>query len=241
MSGERGSHLGYRTWFYSSYRSGFKGAAEDSGAARLDEVYGRFVKQVPDRVLELGAGAGEFVEWLKHKGVGEAWGVDGSAEQVEAARARNRDVRQGDLFEALAACEASSLDGLVALDVVEHLTRDQLVTLAAEANRVLTPGGRFLVQVPNGHALRVGPIWSSDLTHETLLSDETLAQLFAPVGMKVEAVWGVTPGFQKLSRAVRTILWKLVTLWPRFLDLLESGRQMRVYERVLCALIRKPE
>ena len=240
MSGDSGSQLGYRAWLYESYRSGFKGPAEDAGARRLDEVYGRFVKKPPTRVLELGAGAGEFVEWLSSRGVGEAWGVDNAAEQVEAARVRGRDVRRGDLFETLAACDDDSLEGLVALDVIEHLTRDQLIALAREASRVLAAGGVFLVQAPNGHALRVGPIWSSDLTHETLLSDETLAQLFAPVGMKLEEVWGVTPGFGKPTRAIRTILWKLATCWPRFLDLVEAGRQMRVYERVMCALIRKP-
>jgi SAM-dependent methyltransferase len=241
MSGEPNTQAGYRSLFYATYRSGFKGRAEDSGARRLGEVYGSFLESKLDRVLELGAGPGEFVEWLTQRGVSEAWGVDNSAEQVEAARSRGRDVRQADLFEALSSCPDRSLDGLVALDVLEHLTRDQLVVVAREASRVLMPGGLFLVQVPNGHALRVGPVWSSDLTHETLLSDETLAQLFAPVGMKVERVWGVTPGFGKLTRAVRTLAWKMLTLWPRTLDLLEAGRTARVYERVMCALIRKPE
>lgn len=236
------SQMNYREWFYGSYQTGFKQVApgEGHGLARLDELYGSFLSYGPKRVLELGAGTGEFVGWLKLRGVSEAWGVDFSKEQVLNARASGRDVREEDLFDALAACENGSLDGIAALDVLEHLTRDQLVQLALELSRVLAPGGVLLVQVPNGSAWRVEPIWLGDLTHETLLCDVSLAQLFAPVGMSLERAWGVTPGFGTPARAVRTILWKMVTVWPRTIDWLESGRSLKIYERNLCAIIRKP-
>ncbi|MFN2453696.1 MAG: class I SAM-dependent methyltransferase [Pyrinomonadaceae bacterium] len=230
---------GYRERLYGSYRSGFKGADADQGTARLNELYGRFLSRELTNVLELGAGTGEVVEWLGGHGVAKAWGVDFSAEQVAQAVARGRAVREANLFEALAGCADASLDGIIALDVLEHLTRDQLVLLADEVARVLVQGGAMLVQVPNGHAWRVAPVWSGDLTHETLLTDQTLAQLFVPTGMRVEAVWGVTAGRGKPTRAIRTALWKIITLWPKLIDTLEAGRPVRVYERVLCAIIRK--
>lgn len=231
----------YQGWLYGSYRSGFKRNSPNDGHGvdRLDELYATFLKSNPQRVLELGAGTGEFVAWLKLRGVAQAWGVDRSSEQVLGAASCGRDVREGDLFDALAACADGSLDGLAALDLLEHLTRDQLVRLARESSRVLVPGGVFLIQVPNGHALRVAPVWASDLTHETLLCEDTLAQLFAPVSMRLERVWGVTPGFGKPSRALRTILWKIVSVGPRLIDWLEAGRPVRVYERVLCAIVTK--
>src|SRR5207245_8568112 len=122
----------------------------------------------------------------------------------------------------------ASVDGLVAIDVLEHLTRNELVRLACEVHRTLRPGGRLLVQIPNGEALRPGPVWAGDLTHETLLSAGSLAQLLAPVGMQMVNVWGVTPGYCKVSRAVRTLLWKSLTLGPWLVDVIESVRAPRV-------------
>lgn len=229
----------YRGWLYGRYVTGAAAGAGRLDSRRMDELYGRFLTSRPRRVLEIGAGAGDVVAWLRERGVDDVWGVDTAVDQLDAASALGRDVRCSDLFEALAACDDGSLDGLVAIDVLEHLTRDELVRVATEAARVLAPGAAFLVQVPNGHALRVGPIWTGDLTHETLLSDVTLAQLFAPAGLTLESVWGVTPGYGKLSRAIRTVLWKLITVGARLVDILESGRTERVYERVFCALLRK--
>jgi SAM-dependent methyltransferase len=229
----------YREWLYGSYRSGFKGPSVSVDQRRLDELYRVFLARRPARVLELGAGAGDVVEWLRARGVKEAWGVDGSAEQVAEARTRGREVREGDLLEVLGACADASLDGLIALDVLEHLTRDQLVRLAMECARVLAPGGSLLVQTPNGQAWRVAPVWLGDLTHETLLCEATLSQLFAPAGMNVERAWGVTPGFGNPVRVLRTLLWHIMVIGPKFIDWLEAGRPLRTYERVFCALLRK--
>src|SRR5206468_3213772 len=114
--------------------------------ARLDELYAAFLSPPPRRALELGAGAGDVVAWLRDRGV-DAWGIDVAAEQVETACAQGRDVRQGDLLAALGALAPGEVDALLALDVLEHLSRDQLVGAAREAGRVLPSGGRFILQV----------------------------------------------------------------------------------------------
>src|SRR5437868_4688258 len=108
--------MSYRAYFYGSYRSAFKGegdARADHG--RLSELYGAYLAPGLTKVVDLGAGTGELVEWLARGGVREAWGIDGSAEQVARARALGRDVREGDLFEALEREGPGSIDGVTAL------------------------------------------------------------------------------------------------------------------------------
>src|SRR5262249_60164556 len=86
--------MSYREWLYESYRSAFKGPHAPVETARLDELYAAFLSPPPRRALELGAGAGDVVAWLRERGV-DAWGIDAAAEQVEAAGAHGRGVRRG--------------------------------------------------------------------------------------------------------------------------------------------------
>src|SRR5262249_10883649 len=210
--------MSYREWLYESYRSAFKGPHAPVETARLDELYAAFLSPPPRRALELGAGAGDVVAWLRERGV-DAWGIDAAAEQVEAACAHGRDVRRGDLLATLSALAPGEVDALLSLDVLEHLSRDQLVEAALTAGRVLPTGGSFLLLVPNGEALRPLPTYSADLTHETLLSVESISQLFAPAGLRIERVRGVTPGWQKPSRVVRSVLWRAIRAAARAVDL----------------------
>ena len=47
--------------------------------------------------------------------------------------------------------EDASLDTLTVIDTCDHLTEREIADLFAEANRVLKPGGHFIVRVPVGY------------------------------------------------------------------------------------------
>ena len=60
-------------------------------------------------------------------------GVDGSPEQVEAAKRLGvPGVEQGEVLETLAGLADGSQDCIVAFDVIEHFTRDELIGLVDE-------------------------------------------------------------------------------------------------------------
>jgi len=100
----------------------------------------RYLDRVPrsHRILDLGCGEGLLVEEYRQKGH-EIQGVD--------LNFASEHVTAGSITEIPAADE--SCDLVLALDVVEHLEFADQERAFAEMRRVLRPGGRALVTVPN--------------------------------------------------------------------------------------------
>jgi cyclopropane fatty-acyl-phospholipid synthase-like methyltransferase len=57
------------------------------------------------------------------------------------------------------------------MDVIEHLTRQELFDLLDSVYRVLAPGGVCLVHVPNAEGLYGMRIRYGDFTHELAFSE----------------------------------------------------------------------
>lgn len=105
----------------------------------------------PDtRILDAGCGSGRnLVELLRY---GSATGIELASASLEKARARGAgEVVAGSLEEPLPFADAS-FDLAVALDVLEHLRDDTLAW--RELARVVSPGGRLVVTVPQYAWLR---------------------------------------------------------------------------------------
>ncbi|HBD12395.1 MAG TPA: hypothetical protein DCZ13_09625, partial [Porticoccaceae bacterium] len=118
-------------------------------------------------VLDLGCGHGALLHFAREAGYTNLRGVDGSPQQVVAARRLGIEgVEEGDLRDALAAQPDASLDVVIAFDVIEHFTRDELLPFVDEVHRVLKAGGRWIIHVPNGESPFFGSIRYGDLTHE---------------------------------------------------------------------------
>ena len=76
------------------------------------------------------------------------------AEQVELAqRLGVPEVQQDDFNSYLECAEASSLNVVLLMDVLEHLTRSELFDTLDEVFRILKPGGRCIAHVPNAEGL----------------------------------------------------------------------------------------
>jgi len=90
-------------------------------------------------VLDIGCGRGEFLALLGASGI-SARGVDTNREMVAAARERGLDVVESDALTYLESIPDGSLGGLMASQVVEHLTPPYLVRLLAAAYLKLRPG-----------------------------------------------------------------------------------------------------
>ena len=165
-----------------------------------------------DRVLDLGCGSGRFLVWNTLPGI-HLVGIDVSPHFALEAR-NNVDLLLGDLRRL--PIEDGAFSKAYSFDVLEHLSRDDLVSMLDEANRVLEPGGRLFVysHVRQNSILAIGlrainrlasgleAIGLLDLAHERLrksdhrnpLADiDDLHSLVAVAGFSVRRIRYYTP------------------------------------------------
>lgn len=159
-------------------------------AAALRGKYGRTYLpwQGEGRLLDFGCGQGEFLATMVAAGW-KAEGLDLSPDAVDAAAERGLKINLGTLPGA--DLPGESYDVLTLWQSLEHVPSPS-ATLH-EARRLLRPGGRLLVCVPQLDGLTArafGPAWYPlglplHLTHFTRA---TLARHVAAAGFEVEAV-----------------------------------------------------
>lgn len=190
------------------------------------------------RILELGCGHGALLFFAREAGYGNVAGVDGSPAQVAAARQLGiAGVVHGDLLPTLKATAPASQDAVVAYDVIEHLTRDELLDMADEVARVLKPGGRWIIHAPNGLSPFCGVMTYGDLTHEQAFTPESLTQLFLACGFRSAEFYEDPPAAHGPASTMRALLWKLVRQVMRFALVVETGMtQYRVFTINLIAV-----
>ncbi|MCB0337493.1 MAG: methyltransferase domain-containing protein, partial [Bdellovibrionales bacterium] len=110
--------------------------------------YVDFFRNAPGTVLEIGPGRGELLELFKEQGIA-ARGLDYDQAMVEHCTAKGLEVVQGDAIEYLMSLSDKSLGGLIAVQVVEHLTREQLLLLCEQCARTINTGGRVIFETIN--------------------------------------------------------------------------------------------
>lgn len=175
---------------YGAFEDAFRGERE-----RVRTSLQRYLQYFPSPeagpVVDLGCGRGEFLEILAEAGIA-ALGIELDAERVADCRARSLDVRQGDVLAALEAMPDRSLGGVVAFQVVEHLTLAKTVRLLAQARLKLRPGGCLIVETVNVASLiTFSRAWSIDPTHRQPLHPLTLRFLVEQAGFApAEIVFG---------------------------------------------------
>lgn len=176
-------------------------------------------------ILEIGCGHGAFLHFMRQAGYRNASGVDGSAEQVrEAQRLGIPGVAQADLTEHLKGLPDNSLDVLVAIDVIEHFTKDELSSLADEFYRVLKPGGRLISHQPNGEGPFGSFIRHADFTHETTFTSRSIAQLLLSSNFRKVASYEDKPVIHGIKSLVRHVLWQFfLRQIYRFARIVETG------------------
>jgi cyclopropane fatty-acyl-phospholipid synthase-like methyltransferase len=179
-----------RADFYESYGA-FKDYATPGLKAkhirRYDALFWDPAGCAPDmRVLELGCGLGQFLLYLRAKGVGDFLGID----QDAAIEAHLPDAVHGHFkccdIETFLSAEPFSgpYDRIVLFDVLEHFTAADGAALLGRLGKILTLGGRIVVKVPN-----MGSPWGAqhqygDLTHKCAYTPKSLRQLALSAGLR---------------------------------------------------------
>lgn len=140
------------------------------------------------RVLDVGCMFGFLLDEAKDAGL-ETWGIELAPEPAAAARARGHHITTGELEDHVAAHPDVRFDAIFAQHVVEHLPDP--VGFFVTAARLLVPGGRLVVGVPNFSARlrRVAPDswgWYQVPLHLHHFTPTSLRALATTAGFTVE-------------------------------------------------------
>jgi 2-polyprenyl-3-methyl-5-hydroxy-6-metoxy-1,4-benzoquinol methylase len=161
-------------------------------------------------VMDIGCGQGELVRLLHADGY-EAEGVDVSPEQVAFAQENGLDqVSLGD-YRIMLTERGSRLAAVTATDLLEHLTKDEVLLTFDRVIEALAPGGVFVARVPNAVSPLGGHIQYGDFTHESSFTARSVRQLAAAAGFCSVTVRPCDPLAHGLMSAARLAAWKLVS------------------------------
>ena len=174
----------YRT--YASFKSWDGAAGPGDDTTYAVEVMRAGLKP-RSMILEIGFGEGRFLDWVAREGH-NVTGVELIEDLVTSARRRGHKAFHGTAQSVLGATE-DRFDLIVAFDVFEHLTADELLDLMCFAKAILAPGGRILARFPNGSSPFGIHIQNGDFTHMLALTGERMMQITHAAGMKVTGVY----------------------------------------------------
>ncbi len=236
----------YRTRIYNAYvNARHKVLAPDSLAGlkpRLPMlqklVRQHFPPDVNAVILELGCGHGAMIHVARQMGYRNMHGVDGSPEQVTAARRLKIDgVLQGDVMEVLSRQPDGSVNCMVAFDLIEHFTKNELLGMVDEVCRVLKPGGRWIIHTPNAESPFGNRMLFGDFTHELAFTRTSLAQLLLSSGFSSVTCFEDQPVVHGIKSAGRWALWKMFRNLLRLYVAAEtgdSGRDAIFSQNLIC-------
>jgi 2-polyprenyl-3-methyl-5-hydroxy-6-metoxy-1,4-benzoquinol methylase len=201
-----------RDRLYESYVSQHAGRSTGE-ATRL--AYQRSIRPLlPPRaagpVVDIGCGAGQLVRCLLDDGY-EASGVDISPEQVAEAQQDGLDVvSHGDYLKILQD-HPGQFAAVTATDLLEHLTKPEVLTTFDAVATALRPGGRFIARVPNAVSPFGGFYRYGDFTHENWFTAASVRQLAAAAGLGAVTVTGCPPPAHGLVSAARVAVWRPIS------------------------------
>ena len=207
-----------------------------------DTLYGRHLAGV-DRealVMEVGAGAGHFLAYLRRRGFQRLIGVDLADDLVREARAQGLEVAHGDALVHLAGLPENSCGAVVAIDVIEHFTKPELLNFLREAMRVLQPGGVLLLQTVNGEGLFPGQVMFGDLTHETILNPVSLGRTLTLTGFGAATFLETGPLGVGWKDDLRRWLWRAIKGMLNFIRWVEARKRQDVWTENMICCCRKP-
>ena len=187
-------------------------------------------------ILELGCGHGRVLCYLRTKGFTNAKGIDVSEEQIVLARKDGCNAEQADVLEYLKDQAPASLDCVIAIDFVEHFTKEELLRLFELLHTTMKSGGVLVLQTVNGEGLFPRQIIYGDLTHMTILSPGSMGQLLSATGFHDMKYFECAPLASGIKGMIRANGWKIIRAGANAIRKIESNKTQSVWtENFICS------
>ncbi|MEI7997046.1 MAG: class I SAM-dependent methyltransferase [Methylococcaceae bacterium] len=242
----------YRNILYNTYvskRHVSEGIAYDESNYQRWAVFARkrFQGWLPDNqdavCLDLGCGHGNFLYLLEQAGYTNLVGVDLSKEQLQLALLRCPSATLiEDNIKSYLSNNKQLFDLIGCLNVIEHLSKEELFGFLDLLVKNLKPGGRVIFETPNAESPWFGAVAYGDLTHEWFFTPGSLADTLSQVGLiKYEARSTMQTDFSSVKRIIRTLVWGIIKYGCVLWNMTETGSKISgIYTRVFVATAVKP-
>ena len=226
----------YRTRIYGTYvstrRPSLAPASLEGLKPRLpylrNLIRGHFPHDRNAKILDLGCCHGALIHLARQAGYRNLRGVDGSLEQVAAAKVlRIEGIEHGDVLEVLVNEPDETLDCLIAFDLIEHFNRNELIPLIDSALRVLRPGGRWIIHAPKSKSPFGMRILYGDYTYGLAFTRISLSQLLLSSGFSRVNCYEDQPVPHGVISTVRWALWQIIRNLLHFYLAIETGHTDR--------------
>lgn len=196
------------------------------------------------RILDLGCGLGLLLAFLRKEGYLRCVGIDGSPEMAQLARNNSGvPIEQAEAVSYLRA-HPGEFDAVMAMDVLEHMYKDELIDCMDAVRLALKPGGCFLAHTTNTDGLLWGRMRYIDFTHETGFTRYSLSQLFTVTGFVEHEFYPDEPLGTGLRGLACKALWAAYKLALGVFYSMEGGSGIRrndhIFSSSVIAKTRKP-
>ena len=222
----------YQSRIYENYASVMQDASEvfdADKATRWGTAYRYYLRDwLPDNkqaaIADLACGGGSLLHFFKKNGYANLQGVDMSPSQVRLARQVMPKVEEANLFVFLKSHPAA-FDLITGLDIIEHLSKDEVLEFLDACHGALKPGGRLVLQTPNAETPWGSALRYADFTHQVSFTPDCLSRLLSLCGFEKSSAreMGPVPSGYSLLSTVRFGLWCAIRIALRTWNRIEMG------------------
>lgn len=174
--------MNYSLYNVSRYLPGL-GEAHEQGNRTMAAISCFFdAKDVSAKILEIGCASGSFLKVLQDKGFYDVKGID--IDQKLASHGRDVlgvNIEVAD-WNSYITNTSECFDFIFALDVLEHLSPNEVESVLHATRQKLSPHGKLIMRVPNPLCPLVLPTFCGDLTHKFLVTAELIAHMLRTAG-----------------------------------------------------------
>jgi O-antigen chain-terminating methyltransferase len=174
---------------YFTFENEFRGSHDL--IIKRQKKYVKYFKNCKN-VLDIGCGRGEFLELLQRQKI-SAIGLDIDSDMIRECTKRRLKSYKIDLFDYLLQCSDNYHDGIIALQVVEHLNSRRVQNFVKLCYEKIGENGYVIFETVNPLCPQALSFFWADLTHEKPLVPQVLKHIFLQYGFSKVDIIGRTP------------------------------------------------
>lgn len=242
-----GMQFEYRKKIYASYvTNGFGETHTNEKMYQIQKKYFKknYLKYLPEdknaRICDLGCGCGEFVRFLVETGYKYVTGVDTSVENIERCNSLN-------MKNALLLCEDiekfldendEKFDAIVFNDVIEHLTKDEIIVILCKIQENIKDFGCVLIKTPN----MANPFVNTagryiDFTHEIGFTEYSMRQVLRATDYKNIKIIGTDIYVMNpIISIIAKLFSKIINIFLYLFSYLYGRKEIKIFEKDILAI-----